>query len=200
MTTINPEKERFDMVKKRHYQTFHQAVLDQKADVPAIPLCEYLNSLPEFFTASSCSGRVILLNVDSMESKQVAAFLYKTHAKASSKTAWEKLAEKTRREVWLKQESFILHIGTNNLENANRLLDCARLAGIKRGGIMLAKPGKFILEFLGTQGISAPVKQGSQLLVDRKYFDFLIQRANKKMKKNSEQLQKFEETLRKKLK
>ncbi|MBS3061218.1 MAG: hypothetical protein J4215_01385 [Candidatus Diapherotrites archaeon] len=195
----NVENERFEMVKKRHFQSFHDAVTNGKADKPAIPLCEFLNSLPEFFTASSCSGRVILLNVDSMETKQTAAFHYKTHGLASAMVSWKKLSEKTRKEVWFKQESFILHIGTNHLDNANRLLECARLAGIKRGGIMLAKPGKFILELQGTQGISAPIKYQDKLLVNRDYYEFLVRRANKKMKKNSQQLEKFEKILREKL-
>jgi tRNA wybutosine-synthesizing protein 3 len=192
--------ERFEMVKRRHYQTFHDAVRNQKADADAIPLCAFLNDQPRFFTASSCSGRVILLNVDSMESKQEAAFLYKTHSKANAAAAWKTLStQKTRKEVWFKQEPFILHIGTDSLANANLILSCSRDAGIKRGGIMLAKPGKFLLELLGTQGISAPVKKGTQLIVDEKYFRLLVSRGNQKMSKNREQLQRFERVLRDRL-
>ncbi|MDO8625384.1 MAG: tRNA wybutosine-synthesizing 3 family protein [Candidatus Diapherotrites archaeon] len=195
----NAPVERFQMVKQHHYRTFHTAVKTQKADKAAIPLCTFLNDQTKYFTTSSCAGRILLLNVDSMETKQETAFLYKSHETANALTAWNSLGAPTRNEVWFKQEPFILHIGTDSLENANRILSCSREAGIKRGGIMVAKPGKFLLELLGTQGISAPVKHKKELLVDEKYFGFLVKRANLKLEKNAQQLQRFERIVREKL-
>jgi len=195
--TLNYETdERFAMIKQRHAQTFEKAIQDGKADFGIIPLCRFLNAHTDFFTASSCAGRAILLNVDSAETKQTASFLYKTHAKADANAIWKKLHENTRNEVWFKQEPFILHLGAQNLANANKLISCARKAGLKRGGIMLAKPGKFILELTGTTAMSAPVKHRGKILVAKEYLAFLVKRGNQKLAKNKEQLARFEKELR----
>jgi tRNA wybutosine-synthesizing protein 3 len=163
-------------------------------------LCSFVNSLPEFFSSSSCAGRIMLLKVDESESKKEAAFLARWHRKITPSEAWGELQRKAGApEVWLKQEPFILHLGTNSLENANRILECMKLAGIKRGGIMLARPEKFLLEIVGTQNISLPVKKGNRIIVDRKFFDFVVKRANKKLLANYAALKRFERVLRERL-
>lgn len=193
-------KGRFGMVKEYHGITFEKAVAEKKADSAIIPLCRFLNGLPEFFTASSCSGRITVLELDEQENKRESAFFYKKHGKISAETVWKRVHEKSMNNLWFKQEPFILHLGTNSLENANRLLECCREAGIKRAGIMVAKPGKFVLEIIGTQGMAIPIKQKNKVLVEKKFFAFLSKQANKKLEANFVRLKRFETVLRKKLK
>lgn len=191
--------ERFEMTQKHHQQTFHTAVVAKKADPKIISLCRFLNKQNEFFSSSSCSGRIMLLNVDALETKQPDAFYYKKHGAVTAGAIWKKINAKTKNDLWFKQEAFILHLGTNTLENANRLLAIAKNAGIKRGGIMVAKPGKFLLEFIGTHNMSVPVKSGNEILVTEKYVGTLVKRANQKIEQNFAQLLRFENELKKEL-
>ncbi len=193
-------KERFGMVKEYHRTTFEKAVAEKKADPRIIPLCKFMNGLPEFFTASSCSGRITVLELDEQENKRESAFFYKKHGKINAKLVWKRIHEKSQNNLWFKQEPFILHLGTNSLENANLLLDCCRKAGIKRAGIMVAKPGKFVLEIIGTHGLAVPIKQKNRVLVEKKFFGLLARQANKKLEANFVRLKRFEGILRKKLK
>jgi tRNA wybutosine-synthesizing protein 3 len=191
--------ERFSMVKEYHRTTFEKAVREKKADPLVIPLCRFLNQQLEFFTASSCSGRITVLELDESENKRESAFFYKKHGSVQTEAVWKRIREKSRNNLWFKQEPFILHLGTNHLENARLLLECCKEAGIKRAGIMVAKPGKFVLEIIGTQGLAVPVKQKNRMLVEKKFFRFLVKQANKKLERNFERLKKFEQALRKKL-
>lgn len=191
--------ERFGMVKEYHHTTFEKAVREKKADPPIIPLCAFLNGLPEFFTASSCSGRITVLELDEEENKRESAFFYKKHGKINAAAVWKRVHEKSQNNLWFKQEPFILHIGTNSLENANLMLGCCHEAGIKRAGIMAAKPGKFILEIIGTHGLAVPVKQKNTVLVQKKFFGLLVKQANKKLEINFGRLKGFERILRKRL-
>ncbi|MBU0636122.1 hypothetical protein KKE06_03790 [Candidatus Micrarchaeota archaeon] len=191
--------ERFQMVKKRHEKTFEKAVQEKKADAQIIPLCRFLNQQPFFFTASSCSGRIVVLRLDAQETKREAAFFYKKHEKTNAKIVWNKINEKTTDILWFKQEPFILHLGTNSLENANRVLVCARKAGIKRAGIIVAKTGKFLIELIGTHGMAIPVKKNNIILVEKDFFVFLVKQANKKLEINFERLKKFEKIVKKEL-
>lgn len=191
---------RFEMLKKHNGEEFKKAVSEKKADRQIIPLCTFINSLAEFFSSSSCAGRIMLLKTDAKESKREAAFHAKWHRAVSFPELAKEIGKKIDApELWLKQEPFILHLGTNNLANANRLLECCRIAGIKRAGIMVAEPEKFMLEIIGTQNMSLPVKKKNKAIAEKEFLRFALRKANSKLKRNYEMLKKFEKILKEKL-
>ena len=107
--------------------------------------------------------------------------------------------EKTGGELWLKVDPFILHIGCETLEGANTILAAMRRAGVKRGGIILASPGKFIIELQGTEKMGVPVKSGAKIFADEKYLGYLLEKANKLVSKNYARLERLESEFRKSL-
>ncbi len=191
---------RFGMVKNRHKETFEQAIYDGKADEKMVPLCKFVSKTKNYFTSSSCSGRILLLSLDKGERKKVSAFHRKWHRKVKFKEVREALNEKTAYSVWLKQEAFILHIGAGDLKHAEKLLLVMTKSGIKRGGIIVAKPGKFIVELQGTQGLAVPVKSENEILVSDDYLKTLVDIANEKFDKNDTALKRFEKVARAELK
>ena len=187
---------RFGMIKKRHRETFKQAVSEGKADKKMIPLCRFVSKTKNYFTSSSCSGRILLLSLDKGERKKVSAFHRKWHRKVKFAEVRKALDEKTAYSVWLKQEAFILHIGTGDLTHAKQILSVMTKSGIKRGGIIVAKPGKFIVELQGTQGLAIPIKIGDELLISDEYLKTLVDIANDKYEKNDSALNRFEKVVR----
>lgn len=190
---------RFAMIKERHKKTFFEAVEIGRADKPAISLCTYIAGTKNFFTSSSCSGRIVLLEVNAKETKKEAAFHAKWHRKVKLQEIWKALLTNSKNELWFKMEPFILHIGTNNEENAQKLLRLTKDCGIKRGGIQVLQNGKIIFELTGTQHISCPAKKGKKVLLEKKYAKILVEKANKKFAKNHALLKKFEKECRKRL-
>ena len=189
---INAGIVRFAAVKERHRSTFQEAVEKNLADEKLVPLCSFVAETKNFFTSSGCAGRILLIQLPKGESKQDASFHRRWHRKISFKEAKQALNEKTKGEVWLKMEPFILHIGTNSLENARKILRVMYKAGIKRGGMIVAKEGKFLVELQGTQEMSVPVKHREKILVDDGFLRFLVKKANEKLGKNYAMLERFE--------
>lgn len=191
---------RFEMIKQHNRAEFEKAVAEGKADGQIIKLCGFVNSLPSFFSSSSCAGRIMLLKTDASESKREAAFHAKWHRKVKLSELEKAMKQKTEaEELWLKQESFILHLGARDLEGANKILECCRIAGIKRAGIMVAEQEKFIVELIGTQNLGIPVKKKNKILIEKEFLSFVLRKANAKLLRNYASLKKFEKILREKL-
>ena len=191
---------RFSMTKKGHAETFKKAVKQGKADKAFIPLCSFVAKTKNFFTSSCCAGRILLLELGEDEKKLGSNFHRKWHRQVKLEEAWKALEEPVKGELWFKMEPLILHLGTNTLENANLALETMKRAGVKRGGIIVAKPGKFLFEIEGTQRISVPVKSNGKILIEKKFLEFLVKNANAKMKKNSLAIKRLEKELKKVLK
>ncbi len=196
---MEKEQTRFQMIKQNHKKTFFEALEKQKVDPQAISFCKFMESTDNYFTSSSCSGRIVLLEVNKQETKKEAAFHAKWHRTVKFQEIWKELNKKSKDELWFKMEPFILHVGTNNEENARKFLEVVKDCGIKRGGIQVLKEGKIIFEINGTQHISCPVKKGKKILIDKNYAKILVAKANKKLEKNYEILKKFEQACKKKL-
>lgn len=195
---MNESEARFSMVKERHRETFEKAKKEGKADLPFIPLCDFIAGTEKFFTSSCCSGRTMLLGLEPGGGKKESFFHAKWHRKISFQEFWKEIGKKEKKgfELWLKSEPFILHIGTDSLKNAEKVLIAMKNSGVKRGGIIYARPGKFMIEVIGTQGFSLPVKGNGKLLVSREYLETLVEKANDKMGKNLERMKLFEKKCR----
>jgi len=196
----NIAKNRFCMVKEMHRKSLEKAIAEEKADRQITQLCRFVSKTKGFFTSSSCAGRIILLQLPKNENKLDASFHRKWHRRVKERELWQGISEKTEGELWFKLDAFILHIGANSLENANLILGAMKRAGVKRGGIMVAKDGKFLIELQGTQAMAFPVKKESKILVSGDYMHYALERANKKLAKNYAMLKRLEKEFRKCLK
>jgi len=198
---MNKAETRFKMIKERHKKTFFKAVEEKKADKQMISLCCYIAETKNYFTSSSCSGRIVLLDLAKEGNKKEAAFHSKWHRKVKLKELITEIKRKqNEEELWFKLDSFILHLGTNSLENAKKILKITRKTGIRRAGIMVAEEGKFIIELIGTQTMSFPVKIKGKILLEEEYLKKTLEKANQKLEKNYNQLKEFEKNVRKELK
>lgn len=194
------EKSRFKMTKEHHAGTFEKALREGKVDKDFVPLCKYISKTKNYFTASSCAGRIALVALDEGETKKESAFYRKWHRAVAEKEVISAVKEFSGKVLWFKQEPLILHLGTDTLENAKKILIVCEKAGIKRAGIKVAKEGRFIVEVVGTQTINAPVKEDGKIQVDENFLNYLVKKANEKFSKNRKVLKKLEKEAGKNLK
>jgi len=192
---------RFEMIKKRHGETFLKALNEGKMDEQLIELCHFFKNSKNYFTSSGCAGRILLLGLKKGESKKDSFFHRKWHSTTSFDAVMDGLNESVDADIWFKAEPFILHIGARDEFFASKILNIMKEVGVKRGGIMITKPGKYILELQGTQSISCPVKVDGKIVVSEDYLKLLIKKANEKVTKNYSDLEilfsKFKEVLHK---
>lgn len=192
---------RFRMVKERHFKSLETAIAEKKIDPLMIDISNYISTTKEFFTTSTCSGRITLMDLDENEKKREGAFFRKWHRTVTFNEVWEGICDETNTgNVWFKQDGLVMLIGTNTMENAKHVLNVVHNLGIKRVGINHFEPGKIHIELFGTHHMSAPVKKGKEILVEKKYVKELVELANKKWKLNNQLLKKLCAALKKELK
>ncbi|MEI7961420.1 MAG: hypothetical protein WCI04_03715 [archaeon] len=192
------EKSRFLMTKKHHLKTYAEAKKMGRMDNDFILLCDYISKTKNYFTSSSCAGRIALISLGKDETKQESAFYRKWHRTVTNKEVIEAINEFKGKILWLKQEPFILHLGTNTLDNARKLLTFCEAAGIKRAGIKVAKEGRFLVEMLGTQNIDLPIIDGKNK-IDEKFLKYFLKKSNEKFEKNHLLINKMERLAKKML-
>lgn len=155
-------------------------------DLKVITLLETVNAQPDYYTTSSCSGRV---------------YLWKGTGK-KSETQWLKVSHDLidqdffRTEdtglVWLRLEGVIAHIACRNLEAANRLLDKART--FYKKSCILSASNKIIVEIRGSEFMEMPLYQDGKLLFSGEW-SWLQKLINSKLEKMWSDLEKFKKAL-----
>lgn len=160
-------------------------------DKPIAQLCEKINKKKEYYTLSSCSGRIVL--VKNLEKKQPDMFVFRSHEKVSFRELKKKLleAEKNKENLIFKQESVILHVCCDKLEDAEKLLEKARESGWKNSGIMSTR-GRIVLELRSTEYLALPIMMNGKLLVDDEFLKILLKESNKRLEKTWEKINRLE--------
>lgn len=196
LAMVNQTK--FNEIKKHNHATLYQAMKDQKADLPIMKLCKMVDRKKHYFTSSSCSGRILLLQLDEDEHKRPGGFLVKWHRTVK----WNELKAALQKPVdgdlvWFKQEALILHIGCDTISSAEKLLLLCREAGLKRFGIQSTHPGKIMVEILGTRNMYFLVKEKNRVLCDDAFLKIQLKKANEKFKQNEQLIKKLERVFKK---
>lgn len=135
---------------KKMYLSKHDKSKKGDIDTRVVPILSVINKHPDYYTTSSCSGRVYLW----------------TGTGKKNQTEWLKVSHDLIEEdflnasssakglFWLRVEPFILHVACKNLEAANRLLEKARQ--IYKKSCILSASNKIIIEIRGSELIEMP--------------------------------------------
>ncbi len=166
---------------------------EQQVDKAILSLCKKINNKKEYYTTSSCAGRMVLIKGLPEKAKNV--FLFKSHEKISfSQIKTELIKIKYKKLIYFKQEPCILHVACSSLEPAQILLNKALQAGWKRSGIIASKK-RIILELISTEKLELPLMNKGKTLVNDKFFKILMKEANKRLEKSRAKIQKLEKLL-----
>ena len=162
-----------------------------KWDKRILHLCKKINSKKEFYTTSSCSGRIVLM-LDKDE-KSPNLFLKVWHDRVSFDDLKETLNElaKRKKTIKFKLEPPILHVACEDLKCASEMLEKAKSAGWKRSGIN-ALGKNIVLELNSTEKLEFPVIKNGKILVNEEFLKLILKQTNKKLKKGWEKIEKLE--------
>jgi len=162
-------------------------------DRAIVKLCKKINSKEEYYTTSSCAGRIILIKAS--EEKKPGLFLFRTHNKITFKQLKQELRKiketKIKDRIYFKQEPCILHVACKSIEDAGKIVEKAREAGWKRSGIMTTKK-RIVCELMSTEHIAFPIMDKGKLLIDDNFLKIVVGGSNKKLMKVREKIKKFE--------
>lgn len=156
-------------------------------DKKIVGLCKKINKKKNFYTTSSCAGRIVLLIENPKKAPNL--FLYVSHEKVNFKDFKKKL-EKVKdksKEISFKQEPCGLHVACKNLDEAQKILDLARKIGWKKSGIISSKK-RNIIELFGTAKLEFPIVKNEKILVDDEFLKIILEKANKNLEKSWRQI------------
>ena len=170
-----------------------------KVDERIRDLCEEINKTENYYTTSSCSGRIILM-ID-QNKKEEGLFIKIWHEEITFeelKEELEKIKGRKRINVKFKVEPCIIHIACRDIESAKKLLEIGRDAGWKKNSIIgIDKNNKrFIVELCGTERLEFPIYDG-KILVDDNFLEIIVTKSEEKMKKSWEKIKNLEKITQK---
>ncbi|XP_041481818.1 tRNA wybutosine-synthesizing protein 3 homolog isoform X2 [Lytechinus variegatus] len=135
-----------------------------------VSLVDKINKCDNYFTTSSCSGRIILFS-------EISAL------------------KVSKGDAIFKFEPFVLHVQCETIEHARKLHQAAVASGFRNSGITIGNGGKTIAAIRSTHGLEVPLTAEGRLLVSDEYINFIVNIANSKMKENFNRIERFQDTL-----
>lgn len=168
-------------------------------DKHILKLCEKINSKKEFFTTSSCSGRIYL--VKDVDEKAEGNLLKVWHDEIRLEELIKAIDELMRKNnlgkninIKFKQESLILHVVCESLNDAQNFLDKGKLAGWKRCGIISSRK-RFIVELCSTEKLEFPIIVNGKIIVNEEFLKIVVAKANENLKKGWGKIKKLEKII-----
>lgn len=159
-------------------------------DKQILPLINLINKHPDFYTTSSCAGRIMLFK-ESRSGKKGSEWVFVSHDKVSFNQIKKDIKNLPEETLWLRMEPPILHICAKDMESADILLKFANDAGFRRSSILSFKK-RIIIEIMIPEKLDAPVSENSELIVSENYIKTLLKHANQRLAISRKKLKKFE--------
>lgn len=178
----------FDISKKSYLDKLYKPDRSTKGNVDEeiIPIIDEINSNDNYYTTSSCAGRILLIDVPRIQRKKDAHWQFVTHGFASYDDIKGNLkAGGKDRDVWFIQEPSIYHICARTLEDAQNIVDAAKECGLKRSGIFVTRK-RFLVELVGCDKMEVPMASDENVVVSDEFIKTLVDFANKKMERRNE--------------
>ncbi len=160
-----------------------------KIDDAIKDLCDTINSFENYCTLSSCAGRISVL-YDS-EKKRRSIWLFKTHNEITN-NQFRVIIEQLKTidaTCWLRMEPFILHVASNTLDNALKLLKIAQESGVKHSGIISTNQTKTVIEFISVERLDMIISHNKKIMITDT--DIVIQKLNALLRKTRYRLNQF---------
>lgn len=200
---IKQDKNQFN-IDKRNILSKKDKSKKGTIDKPIIEMINFLNSLDDYYTTSSCSGRILILKIPASKRKDKVEWLLTKHSPVNIEEVKDALKRFTNNynkgdELWFKQEPLIIHIAARSIEKAERLLDIAKLSGFKKSGV-IALSRRFVVEIEGTDFLSTIIGINGKILVNDEYMESLIGIGNKKLLNNLKRKDKLFKNMKRELK
>ncbi|RLF43994.1 MAG: hypothetical protein DRN17_05280 [Thermoplasmata archaeon] len=184
----------FLQAKEKAMETLKKAMENNEVDKKAIPIIEKLNGIDEFFTTSSCSGRIAIMELPSIGNKIDARFLGKWDDKIKIQDIKNALENAEKGEIWMLAQPPIFHVSASDVNAASKLIKVAKQSGFKNSGIRSI--GKRVtVEVRSTEEVDAPLGIDGKLICDEKYLSLLVSIANEIMERAKNKLSILEKNL-----
>ena len=188
----------FDKAKKETLDKLYLPDNSKKGNVdkPLLSLIDLINKHPNYYTTSSCSGRICIFTDHDARIKSRAEWLFVSHEQVHFDELTDALENLPNSMTSFRVEGLILHVACKTYDDAVQFMIFCQNNGFKHTGI-LAATKRFIVQVLGVQRFDAPIAKEGNLLVSQEYIKFILDEANKKLEKTHNQINRLYEAFEK---
>jgi len=184
--------------KKKSLLKLIKAKKDFLVDKKIIPILDIINNSDNYFTTSSCFGRIVVLQIPNIGNKKEAEFLGKWHREINLEDIKNSLEKFNDGQLWLLAQSPIIHIIAKTIEDAEKILKLAFSCGFKNSGIRSIGK-RIVVEICSTERLDAPIGYKGNIFCNDDYLDFLVKISNQIINKSTNKLNIFENKIKKDL-
>jgi tRNA wybutosine-synthesizing protein 3 len=189
------KKNEFLAAKDNALKLLEKACNEKTVDERIVPLLNLLNTFPGCYTSSSCSGRIVILELPKIGDKQRARFLGKWHTPIEVSDIISTLQTACKGYIWFLTQSPILHIISDSIEMVDTLLKSAIGSGFKNSGVK-SIGRKIVLEVCSTERLDTPIGKDGLLYYKEEYLSLLVHISNAILQKSTDKLARFENKLK----
>ena len=187
-------KDSFTLYKQKNMRKLAEALEKQQVDNDVISLLEQINADERFVTTSSCAGRIVVLEIPILGDKKQAVFHGCWHYTPTFSELQQALKKFTTGQLWLLAQPPIFHIAARDIDSANLLLKAGIESGFKNSGIKTLQ-NQCMVELLSTERLDMPLGADGTIYCDDLYLHFLLQIAEKVIKRSKEKRDRLGQTL-----
>lgn len=187
----------FDLQKKKALESLNEALEKGLVDSDIISLLNKINSLENYFTTSSCSGRISVMQLPDFGDKLNAIWLGKWHSEVKIEEVLDAINKHDEGMLWFMLNSPILHIAARTLEDAVELLNLAISCGFKHSNIKSISHKKLVVEIRSTERMDVPLGKDKELWVSPEHLAKIVSMANLQLRRAKEKLKRLENEIEK---
>ncbi len=185
----------FDEQKTKAMKGLRKALAEKKVDEDIISLLEKINSLDNYFTTSSCSGRISVMEMPHFGDKLNSVWLGKWHREVTVGEVLDAIGRHSKGQLWFLVRSPILHVSAKTMEDAVRLLNLAIGLGFKYSNIKSVSHKKLLVEIRSTERMDVPLGEDGEPWVSEDYIERIIAIANAQVRCFKGKLKRLEEEI-----
>lgn len=186
---------RFADHKKEAIAKLEDALEKNQVDSDVLSFLNVLNEEPMYYTTSSCSGRIVVMQLPDIGNKKQAVFLGKWHREIERKEVSTAIARFSDKQLWFLAQPPIFHIGCKSVEDANLLLQIGVSCGFKHSGVKTFSD-KIIVELCSTERMDVPLAIENKIYVEETFITLLVEMANRVIRRGKEKIYRLEASLR----
>ncbi len=183
----------WEKYKRDKLDGFLRAVEKGEVDEDIVDLLNLINSLENYVTLSSCSGRIVVMDLREVGDKRTSRLLAKWHVEARIEEV-VRAALESKETAWLFQHPPILHVACRTQHHAEKLMKAANNAGFKRSGVISFR--NWVVEIASWERIELPIAISGKLIVPQQYLDMVVKLSNLKLRRGKERLGRLFEELK----
>jgi len=168
----------WEKAKREYLMMFEEELKMGRVDKDIVWLIRKINLLKDYYTTSSCSGRIQVTANRVPGEKFNLITLAKWHRIIKIEELLTVIETSCEENLWFSVQPPILHVVCRDLESAEKLLEIARNSGFKHSGIQGLNPQRIVIEITSSERIESPLRLKGMEFVSEERLQILVKIAN----------------------